>query len=202
MNDKKTRCFWRRDLSGFRGLTDQDKAGFLPVLEWFESFRLHHGLEAGSEAAEAFWQSEVVPEDRPRESLHLEQWKRAISWYLNWVSACAGETVNHKRLPIRMQTAVNAACARRGLARRTRQCYGAWVRRYATFAGSEREMKREETASRFLHSVVQDEGCAYTTRKQALNAVVFFFRHVCGLKDPVLDVNLKKPQGADSSRKK
>lgn len=79
-------------------------------------------MEAGSEATEAFWQSEVVPKDRPRESSHLEQ--------------------------------------------------------------------------------AQNEGCAYTTRKQALNAVVFFFRHVCGLKDPVLDVNLKYPQGAESSRKK
>ena len=26
-------------LAGFRGLTDQEKAGYLPVLEWFESFR-------------------------------------------------------------------------------------------------------------------------------------------------------------------
>jgi len=201
MKDKKTRRSWRRDLSGFRGLTHQEKAEYLLVLEWFESFCSHRGLEAGSEATEAFWQSEVVAKDRLRESSHLEQWKRAIDWYLNWLSACAKERVDHKRLPERMQAAARAACVRRGLARRTEQCYGAWVRRYATFAGSEREMKREETANRFLHSVMEDEGGAYSTRKQALNAVVFFFRHVCVLKDPVLTVDLRKPKGRISPLK-
>jgi hypothetical protein len=39
---------------GSCGLTDQDKAGYLPVLEWFESFRSQRGLEPGSEAAELF----------------------------------------------------------------------------------------------------------------------------------------------------
>jgi len=51
------------EIKGFelkQGLTDQEKAGYLPVLEWFESFCSRRGLEAGSEAAEAFWQSEVV----------------------------------------------------------------------------------------------------------------------------------------------
>ena len=186
MNDRTTRLSWRRDLSGFRGLTDQEKAVFLPVLEWFESFRSHRGLEPGSDAAEAFWKIEVVPKDRPRESSHLEQWKRAVDWYLNWLSACAEERVDHERLPIWAEATVKAACVRLGLAPRTGQCYGFWVRRYATFAGSEREMKKEETANRFLHSVTQDGGCALSTRKQAINAVVFFFRSVCGLKDPVL----------------
>jgi len=106
--------------------------------------------------------------------------------------------VDHKRLPVRMEAAAKAACVRLGLAPGTGRCYGIWVRRYVTFAGSEREMKREETANRFLHAVMQDEGCAYSTRKQALNAVVFFFRHVCGLEDPVLNVTSSVTWGASS----
>ena len=39
-------------------------------------------------------------------------------------------------------------------------------------------MMQVETASRFLMSVVKDEDCAYSTQKQALNAVAFFFKHV------------------------
>jgi len=38
-----------------RGLTDRERAGFLPVLEWFENFRLRHEQAAGREAALAFW---------------------------------------------------------------------------------------------------------------------------------------------------
>jgi integron integrase len=51
---------------------------------------------------------------------------------------------------------------------------------------------RVETASRFLASVVNDEDCAYSTQKQALNAVAFFFKYVCGVEEPVFDVKLKK----------
>ena len=40
-------------------------------------------------------------------------------------------------------------------------------------------MKREETANRFLHSVMLDEGCAHTTRKQARNAVVLTLVQNC-----------------------
>ena len=49
-----------------------------------------------------------------------------------------------------------------------------------------------ETASRFLASVVEDEDCAYSTQKQALNALAFFFKQVCGVDDPVFAVKLKK----------
>ena len=53
-------------------------------------------------------------------------------------------------------------------------------------------MLKVETASRFLASVVNDEDCAYATQKQALNAVAFFFKQVCGVAEPVFDVKLKK----------
>ncbi len=64
--------------------------------------------------------------------------------------------------------------------------------RYASFAGEEREVIRVETATRFLTSVVKDEDCAYATQKQALNALAFFFKHVCGVEDPVFGVKLRK----------
>jgi hypothetical protein len=58
----KLRWCWRKDLSGFRGLSDRERAGFLLVLEWFENFRLRHELAAGREAARAFWRDEVLRE--------------------------------------------------------------------------------------------------------------------------------------------
>jgi len=188
---RKTRWCWRKDLAEFRGLTDRERAGFLLVLEWFENFRLRHELPAGREAAKAFWKSEVTREDRVREGWQLEQWGDAVQWYLNWVSACSEAGADHRSLPERLRSAVHSAGARRGLALRTKQCYGAWAARYAVFAGNDREVMRVGTATRFLTSVVDDEDCAYSTQKQALNALAFFFKHVLEVEDPVFAVKLR-----------
>ena len=178
-------------MAEFRGLTDRERAGFLLVLEWFENFRLRHELPAGREAAKAFWKSEVTREDREREDWQLEQWADAIQWYLNWLSACSEAGADHRSLPERLRSAVHSAGARRGLALRTKQCYGAWAARYAVFAGSEREVMQVGTATRFLSSVVDDEDCAYSTQKQALNALAFFFKYVLEMEDPVFGVKLR-----------
>ena len=47
------------------------------------------------------------------------------------------------------------------------------------------------TATRFLTSVVADEDCAYSTQKQALNALAHFFKYVLGVKEPVFGVKLR-----------
>lgn len=161
MSATKCRWCWRKDLSEFRGLSDRERAGFLLVLEWFENFRLRHELPAGRDAAKAFWATDVVREDRPREEWQLAQWKEAIIWYLKWLDSCAEAGADHRSLPERLRAAVYSACSRRGLALRTKQCYGAWAARYAVFAGDERKVMEVETATRFLTSVVVDEDCAY-----------------------------------------
>jgi integron integrase len=47
------------------------------------------------------------------------------------------------------------------------------------------------TATRFLTSVVEDEDCAYSTQKQALNALAHFFKYVLGVKEPIFGVKLR-----------
>ncbi len=192
MSTPKTRCCWRKDLSEFRNLTDRERGGFLLVLEWFENFRLRNELEANRAAAKAFWRSEVLREDRPREQWQLEQWGDAIQWYLKWLDACAEAGADHRSLAERVRAAVRSACSRRGLSLRTKQSYGAWAARYALFAKDEREIMKVATATRFLTSVVEDEDCAYSTQKQALNALAFFFKYVLDIEDPVFGVKLKK----------
>lgn len=194
MSATKCRWCWRKDLAEFRGLTDRERAGFLLVLEWFENFRLRHELPAGRDAAKVFWTTDVLREDRPREEWQLEQWVDAITWYLKWLEACAEAGADHRSLPERLRAAVYSACSRRGLAMRTKQCYGAWAARYAVFAGDERTVMEVETATRFLTSVVVDEDCAYSTQKQALNALAFFFKHVLDVAEPVFGVKLKKTE--------
>ncbi len=115
----------------------------------------------------------------------------AIQWYLKWLSACTESGADHRSLPERLRSAVHAAGARRGLAGRTKQCYGAWAARYAKFAGSVYEVMQVPTATRFLTSVVEDEDCAYSTQKQALNALAHSFKYVLGVKEPVFGVKLR-----------
>jgi integron integrase len=191
---KKARWCWRKDLAGFRGLSEKDRAGFLLVLEWFENFRMRYGLEAGREAAKAFWKAEVMGRERERERWQIEQWTAAIQWYLSWLAACAEAGADHRSLAERVRAAVHSAGSRRGLARRTKQCYGAWAARFAVFADGARKVMQVETATAFLASVVDDEDCAYSTQKQALNALAFFFKHVCGVEEPVFGVRLRKTE--------
>lgn len=165
---------------------------FLLVLEWFESFRLRCGLEADRDATEAFWRNEVVPAGRPRKPEQLEQWEDAIEWYLNWLDACVIENADHLSLPEWAGAAARSAGARHGLAPRTIQCYMGWAVRFATFAGRDREMRRLETADRFLASVVDDEDFSYSAQKQALNALTLFFKHGLGVEDPVFGVKLER----------
>ena len=189
---KSIRWCWRKDLSEFRGLDERTKAGFLLVLEWFENFRLRQNLPAGRAAAETFWKQEVKREDRPREDWQLQQWGEALRWYLDWLNACEQANADHRSLSERLRNAVASGAARRGLAPRTIACYGAWAARFGGFAENEQAVMKVETATRFLTSVVEDEDCAYSTQKQALNALAFFFKHVLGIEEPVFGVKLRK----------
>ncbi|NRB75332.1 MAG: tyrosine-type recombinase/integrase, partial [Verrucomicrobiales bacterium] len=186
------RWCWRKDLAEFRGLTHSERSGFLLVLEWFENFRLRNHLEADEAAAKVFWRQDVRRQDRPREEWQLQQWSDAIRWYLDWLSACAEAGADHRSLAERVRAAVRSAGGRRGLARRTKLSYSLWAARYANFAKEEQRIMEVETATRFLTSVVEDEDCAYSTQKQALNALAFFFKHVCGVEEPVFGVKLRK----------
>lgn len=86
MSAMPSRWCWRKDLSGFRGLSERDKAGFLMTLEWFENFRLRRELPAGREAVRAFWRAEVRREEVKREDwsrkglrpTRLSKWRRAV----------------------------------------------------------------------------------------------------------------------------
>ena len=69
---------WRDDLLVFRGLGEQDRTGFLMVLEWFENFRLRCNLPAGREAAIRFWKLEVIAKG-PREDWQLEHLSKVCS---------------------------------------------------------------------------------------------------------------------------
>lgn len=183
---------WRLDLAAFRGLTSSERSGFLILLEWFENFRLRHALPANWEAAAFFWKDQVIRDGVQREKWQLNQWSEAIRWYLQWLEACAVAGQDHRSHIERARIAIASAGARRGLARRTIQCYSGWVGRYAKHAESARKMAEIGVATTFLQSVVVDEECAYSTQKQALNALAFFFKQILEIEEPIFGIKLRK----------
>ena len=107
---------------------------------------------------------------------------------------CIAIGADHRSLPERMRTYSEAVGARRGLALRTRQTYGSWIARYAVFAKVDSLAIKPETARDYLTDIVVTEKRAFATQKLALNALVFFFKDVCGMESVDLQVKLRKTQ--------
>jgi integron integrase len=82
---------------------------------------------------------------------------------------------------------LRAASARKHLAPRTIECYEAWVRNYLRFARARaggqwrhpRELRGPDVED-FLNHLVLDRKLSASSQNQALNAVVFLYRHVLG----------------------
>ena len=94
----------------------------------------------------------------------------------------------------RMRDAVRNAGARRGLAPNTRKGYGGWVCRFGVWAGTRERALDQAQARAWLQHLIMEEGVAYGTQKQALNALVFFYREVCGCEEVDLQVRFRKTE--------
>lgn len=181
---------WREDLAASRDLSRMEIDAYGYVLGWLESFRLRHGLAPGREAAKLWWNETTKAKERPE--WQLRQWAEAVRWYLSWLEHCEVSGGDGRSVAERLKIAVHGAGARRGLALRTRQSYAGWVGRYGAFVDNVRGVMDLANAREFLSWLVTHEKVAFSTQKQALNALSFFFRAVCGLENPDLGVKLKK----------
>ncbi|MGJ8633806.1 MAG: integron integrase [Luteolibacter sp.] len=191
-NSGKQRFDWREDLAAARDIPRREIDAYGYVLGWLESFRVRRDLPPGREAAKLWWQEITKVKSRP--DWQLRQWSEAIRWYLGWLEICRKSGGDGKSVPERLKAAVHSAGARRGLALKTRQSYAGWVARYGAFVNDELAVMEEEKGRDFLIWLVEKEKVAFSTQRQALNALVFFFRDVCGVDAPDLRVKLKKTE--------
>ena len=178
------------DLKMARNVPDSRRTGFEILLSWFEDWRIAQKLEPGREAARAFWIHQV--KTKPRQDWQLDQCKEAIGWYLEWLRHAQAGGIEVRSLEERVYQAVDRAGDRRGLALRTRETYGRWAVRYARSLGDARSMLQQEHARDFLGHLVTVEKQSFSTQKQALNALAFFFKEVCGQEELDLQVQLRK----------
>ncbi len=183
---------WRADLAAARDVENRQREGYRGFLEWFESWRMRGRLEPSRQTALAFWKSQVLREGKKREEWQLTQWGDAMAWYLTWLSFCKEAGGDFRTVSERVRDQVEMTGARRGLALRTRQAYGQWAARYAKRAGTARRAMDPKVGRDWLAELVARDGIALSTQKQALNALVFFIRDVCGLEELDLEVRMKR----------
>lgn len=180
---------WSQDLEASRDVNRRQCEAFGMVLGWMESWRMRTGCDPGRDSCKRFWREQVLM--RQREAWQMEQWSGAIQWYLRWLKHRTEHGVEVRSLEERVRRAVDGAGARRGLARRTRETYGRWAAGFARWAGNARDLLRTERAGDYLEWLVTERKVSFSTQKQALNALVFFLKDVCGREEVVLDVRLR-----------
>jgi integron integrase len=181
---------WSKDLEASCDVRLRERESFAMLFGWLEKFVTGKGLSPGRPACERFWKEQVVC--KPRERWQLDQWGAALRWYLRWLEHRRAKGGEVRSLPERVRDAVDRAGARRGLAPRTRETYGRWAAAFAGWAGDERAAMRPDKGRDFLTWQVAERKVSYATQKQALNALVFFFKSVCGMEEVDLEVRLRK----------
>lgn len=181
---------WRNDLSHSRDLNQREIEGYGFFIGWYDSWRAAKGLKLNRESAKHFWKEVVL--DKSRESWQLDQWAEAMRWILGWIAICERNGQQYESLGERLRNAVHQAGARRGLALNTRKTYAGWVVRYGDEVGDTKKMLGENYARDWLSKLVTETNISYATQKQALNALVFFFKDVCGKDEVDLKVRMRK----------
>jgi integron integrase len=111
---------------------------------------------------------------------------------LRWFEICQREGGDGRSIPERLKVAVHSAGARRGLQPETRKTYANWVARFGCWAGTERRVMDPGVCREWLTDLVEKGKRAFSTQKQALNALVFFYREVCGMEEVELGVKMRK----------
>lgn len=181
---------WREDLGASRDLSRNEILAFGFVVAWFEEWRLRMELPPGLGSARAFWKDAVKA--KPREPWQLTQWEQGMRWYLRWYGFCAEKGGDGRTLPERLKAAVYSACARRGLSPETRKTYSGWVARFGNWAGTEERVRDQAACKEWLTELVETGKRSFSTQKQALNALVFFYKDVCGEETVDLGVKMRK----------
>lgn len=159
-------------------------------LGWLEDWRIAHRLQASREVARQFWRAQVLT--KRQEPWQLAQWTEAMGWHLRWLEFARQSDADPRSVPERVLLAVERAGGQRGLSLNTRRAYARWAARFARWVGDERSVVQQDRARDFLTHLVTDEKLNFGTQKQALNALVFFFREVCGHEEVDLKVRLRK----------
>ena len=181
---------WREDLTRSRDLNQREVVGYGFFIGWYEGWRIGKGLEAGRDSARRFWREVVISKER--EIWQKEQWAESMRWFLKWLEHCVETGRQYETLAERVRKAIFTVGARRGLSRNTLKTYASWAARYSSAMADEKAIMDQTNAREWLTSLVTETQVSYATQKQALNALVFFYKDVCGQEHVELGVTMRK----------
>jgi len=91
-----------------------------------------------------------------------------------------------------LKVAVHSVGARRGLSIETRKTYARWAAKFGSWAETKEKVLDEGLCRQWLSELVSINQLSFSTQKQALNALVFFYRDVCGREAVELHVKMRK----------
>ena len=180
---------WKADLAAYRNLSDFDKTGFDLFLSWFEGWRIGKNLSPDRGAVVRFWNEQAL--SKPRKQWQLDQWLEAGRWYLNWLDVCKHHGRKPVSVPERLKMAVHTVGARRGLLPNSRKRYGGCLAQYGAWVKDARAAMSLDKGAEWLTYLVEVRGISYASQKVALNALVFFYKDVCGMEVEEIEIDVK-----------
>jgi len=168
------------------------------TIRWYLGWCRRRRCSATTETVVTFL-TEVAEAKKPGESV-MEAWREALRWFFRrgWArekaggsmeSAASDEQVDWESLRREALSDIADPLERRVARRirdknmmlRTEQTYRGWIRRFVRFLGQQSPEKSGPAEIRgFLSHLAGEREVAVSTQRQALNAVVFFFREVLG----------------------
>ena len=162
------------------------------TLRWYLGWCGQQGCRASVESAGAFLKE--MEERKHPEPWALEAWKGALRWFFTEARRAAdsvppGEApvaVESIRDPLEQRLAT--ILRRENLSLRTEQTYRGWVRRYIQWLdGRDPTEAGEGGVEGFLEDLAARQMVAYSTQRQALNALVYLYGKVLEIELGQLD---------------
>lgn len=173
--------FWQQKLEA-SGLSRDQWRAYEKIIKWFhvDCRQQRPNVQPSRMAGNDFFRR-MVRIRQPGAELKA-CWKEALGWYFDLIEpkAKSDETVTSSATKGWEQEFVEAVRIRH-LALRTENAYLRWLRRAATWMGTNDLFSaKDEQARAFLTHLAVKEKVAAATQNQAFNALTFFFRQVAG----------------------
>ncbi|MEO0452640.1 MAG: integron integrase [Verrucomicrobiota bacterium] len=162
------RVWVEKTLQADSSVSPRDRESWMATLSWYLGFcaKQKLGEPTARENGKIFW-TQAVPTKDP-EPWQKEQWGQAMDWFFRtMVTLDEAGRLMRQRL------------RRRHVRYSTEQSYMNWLRRFQAHVYPRSAMESvEQDVVDFLTWLAESQTISAATQDQALNAMVFFFRHV------------------------
>ena len=174
-------------------LPESTKQGFTITIRWYLGWCKRKRLRASVESIQAFLET-IKEEKRPSGHVY-GKWRSALVWFFKHASKgrVISDIAESKPEPTQSwEQALVEVLRRRGLSFNTEKTYCYWCRKFAEYCAP-MPMKKAgfEELNTFLSFLATKKCITMSTQKQALNAVIFWFKQVRSM-DPPKSLLFKK----------